>query len=113
MKMHKIAHFDPIPDIDVFDEKYTMYTGAKSTEFPDEDGRFETYGADLEEVLKIANGDKPSRVWTAMDGDGGFYLVNGYHLVNRCYYIITNEELLDDIEDYVIDVYEEEEDDEC
>lgn len=112
MKMHKIAHFDPIPDIDVFDEKYTMYTGAKSTQFPDEDGRFETYGADLEEVLKIANGDKPNRVWTAYDGDYGFYLINGYHLVNRVYYIITNEEGEDD-EQYVIDIYDEVEDDEC
>jgi len=109
--IHEIDSFK-VHDIDVFDEKYTMFPKS-SKNFPDEFGRFETYGEDIEFVLSIANGDKPSRVWTAMDGDGGFYLVNGYHLVNRCYYIITNEELLDDIEEYVIDIYDEGEDDEC
>jgi hypothetical protein len=98
---------DKVLDIDIFDAKYTMYPKS-GEEFPDEEGRFETYGKDLDFVLSIANSDKPNRVWTAMDGDEGFYLVQGYHLVNRCYYIVTTEEGGDDIE-YIIDDYEDEE----
>jgi hypothetical protein len=91
-------------DIDIFDEKYTMFTDSKSVEMCPESqvGMFETYGEDVQEVLKIANGDKPNRVWTAIDGDEGFWLVNGYRLVNRVYYMITNEEGGND-EDYLID----------
>lgn len=55
---------------------------------------FETSGADLEEVLRYANGegDKPYQVWTICDGeDGGVLIQNGYHLVNRIAYIITEK----------------------
>ena len=95
-------------DMDDFDKKYTMFTDVKSVEMCPESqiGMFETFGEDIQEVLKIANGDKPNRVWTAIDCDEGFYLVNGYCLVNRVYYMITNEEG-EDFEDYLIDSYDE------
>ena len=97
-------------DMDDFDKKYTMFTGAKSVEMCPESqvGMFETFGEDIQEVLKIANGDKPDRVWTAIDCDEGFYLVNGYCLVNRVYYVITNEEGDPSGEEYLIDLYEDE-----
>lgn len=97
--------------IDDFDNKYTPYVDIKSQVMCPESqqGMFETFGKDLEQVLKIANGDKPSRVWTAVDCDGGFYLINGYHLVNRVYYMITNEEGDSEGEEYLIDSYEGEE----
>ena len=98
-----------ILDIDDFDSKYTMYEGAKSEFFDHEFGRFETFGNDVQEVLKIANGDKPNRVWTAVDCDDGFYLINGYALVNRVYYMVTNEEGDSSGEEYLIDAYDEEE----
>ena len=94
-------------NIDDFDNKYTPFSDVKSVEMCPESqgGMFETFGKDLEEVLKIANGDKPNRVWTAVDCDEGFYLINGYHLVNRVYYILTNEE--GNGESFLIDLYEE------
>lgn len=53
------------------------------------DDKFETYGAELDYVLSIANSE-PARVWTLVDGDdGNLYIVDGYHLVNRVNYFIT------------------------
>jgi hypothetical protein len=59
--------------------------------FQDEDGEgimFETYGDELEYVLSIANSE-PNRVWTYVDGDEGTWVTNGYRLVNRIGYFIT------------------------
>jgi|VirMetMinimDraft_7_1064189.scaffolds.fasta_scaffold02731_4 hypothetical protein len=101
---------DKPTDISVFEDKYLLDTSVLSTEMCPESqqGMFETYGQDLEHVLKIANGDKPNRVWTAVDCDEGFCLINGYHLVNRVYYMVTTEEG-GEFEDYLIDDYEREE----
>lgn len=102
------------PSIDDFDKKYTPDLTIKSVEMCPEsqEGMFETFGEDVQTVLKVANGDSPNRVWTAVDGDDGFYLVNGYCLVNRVYYMITNEEGDPSGEEYLIDAYEDDEDDE-
>jgi len=102
---------DKPTDISIFEDKYSLDTSVLSTEMCPESqqGMFETYGQDLEHVLKIANGDKPNRVWTAVDCDGGFYLINGYALVNRVYYMVTNEEGDPSGEEYLIDTYDEEE----
>ena len=93
-------------DIDVFDSKYTMDTSVISTEMCPESqqGMFETYGQDDEYVRKIAMSE-PNRVWTAIDSDSGFVLVNGWCFVNRVYYMITNEEGDPSGEEYLIDDY--------
>ena len=50
---------------------------------------FETFGDELDHVLTVANSE-PERVWTVVDGDDGkWYIVNGYHYVNRIMYAIT------------------------
>ena len=50
---------------------------------------FETYGEDLEKVKQIAKADN-RKVWTLVDGeDDKMVLINGYHLVNRVAYVIT------------------------
>lgn len=50
---------------------------------------FETYGEELDYVRSIAESD-PKCVWTYVDGDDGSTLViNGYHLVNRIGYFVT------------------------
>lgn len=49
---------------------------------------FETYGVELGYVLATADLE-PDRVWTLVDGDEGTWIVNGYHLVNRIAYFIT------------------------
>ena len=47
---------------------------------------FETYG----EELAFVRSQHPDRVWTLVDGDdGGLYLVNGLHFVNRIGYLVA------------------------
>lgn len=48
--------------------------------------RFETYGQEVEYIYKL----DPHHVWTEMDGDdGGIYIVEGRHYVNRQAYYVT------------------------
>lgn len=57
------------------------------------DDKFETYGQELDYVLSVAD-TAPRRVWTLVDGDdGNLYIVDGYHLVNRVNYFITENPL--------------------
>lgn len=81
-----------------FDQKYTPNSKLKSENFDQGDGRFETFGKDLELVLATED----QFIWTCLDGDYGTYLVSGYHLVNRIYYLITNEPWTEQ-EEYKID----------
>jgi hypothetical protein len=89
--------------------------------FQDEHGNgimFETFGDELQYVLGVAS-KEPDRVWTYVDGDDGTYVTNGYHLVNRIGYFITDvpyddkggtEPFLDVLVD-LYDEYDEEEQD--
>lgn len=52
---------------------------------------FETYGDDYDTVLTVAE-KEPRRVWTWVDGEDGTYIVNGFRLVNRIGYFITEKE---------------------
>ena len=96
-----------------FDKLYTYDNTVVSTVFDPESqtGMLETYGADVKLAVDIAN-KTPLRVWTMVDGDDGMYLVQGYHLVNRIYYVITNESAQSEDEEYLIDSYESDEDEE-
>lgn len=85
---------------DDFDRKYTPNQTLKSECFDDESGRFETFGNDL----KTVEGHNEKYVWTCIDGDEGMYFISGYHLVNRIYYLITNEPW-PDFEEYLIQRY--------
>ena len=57
--------------------------------FQDESGSgimFETYGDEVEFVRS----QSPANIWTYGDGDdGGGYIWNGWHIVNRLGYFIT------------------------
>jgi len=86
-----------------FDTKYTIDTSMISTESMSE-ATFETYGADLEYVQSVAK-VSPNRVWTYVDADDGYYLINGMHFVNRVAYFITVEDGVDG-EEYLIDFYD-------
>ena len=49
---------------------------------------FETYGDEVDYVKSIS----PDRIWTYGDGDdGGGYIWNGWHIVNRLGYFISEE----------------------
>lgn len=72
---------------------------------------FETYGIELGYVLATADLE-PDRVWTLVDGDDGTYIVNGYHLVNRISYFITEVPFTGDFLEVLDQEYDMEEDDE-
>ena len=56
---------------------------------------FETFDIELGFVLGV-NSVASLKVWTYVDGDGGTYIVDGYHLVNRIGYFITQNARPDD-----------------
>lgn len=94
--------------IDVFDETYTVDDSIKSKFFDGDQGMLETFGDDLRLALDI-NKETPFRVWTAIDDDNGdVLLVNGFHFVNRIYYVITKENAKEENEAYLITEQSEE-----
>jgi hypothetical protein len=62
----------------------------KNASFQDDSGQgimFETYG---EEYAFVNSQQDPACIWTYGDGDdGGSYIWNGYHYINRLGYFIT------------------------
>jgi len=76
---------------DEWEKKFQPVVNFLTTDasFADEDGRgimFETYGI---ENLFVQNHIHLNKVWTWVDGDVGTYIMNGYHLVNRIGYFVT------------------------
>ena len=68
-------------ELDAWEEKYQPITNHF-----EENDKFETYGEELEFV----RAQDPRCIWTLVDGDdGNLYIVNGYHLVNRINYFVT------------------------
>jgi hypothetical protein len=66
-------------------------TPESSFDFGDGGMMYETYGDDLTFVLEVAN-ENPRNVWTLIEGkDDAGYIVNGYRLVNRIGYFVTEE----------------------
>lgn len=70
---------------------------------------FETYGIELGYVLGIAD-TEPDRVWTLVDGDDGTYIIDGYHLVNRLGYFISEVPYTGDGIEVLDHLFSEEED---
>jgi len=76
--------------------------------------KFETYGEELDYVRSVYDKD-PRRVWTLVDGDdGNLYIVDGYHLVNRVNYFVTEvpfEGKFMEVPYYIFDEEENEDED--
>lgn len=90
---------------DEWDSKYAPISNHISG-YNEYDQLFETYGADLDFVRK----HRRNHIWTQVDdGNGGVYIINGYHLVNRIGYYITKNphDLGDNISVCVISAEEE------
>lgn len=69
--------FKPIPNY--LDDNASFHDGEHGY-------MFETYGEELEFV----KAQQPNRIWTYADGDdGGTYISDGYHVVNRIGYFVT------------------------
>jgi hypothetical protein len=80
----------------------------------DNNDKFETYGEELDFVRSVYDTD-PRRVWTLVDGDdGNLYIVDGYHLVNRVNYFVTEvpfEGKFMEVPYYIFDEEDEEDED--
>ena len=75
------------PEVNHLDDNASM-----GVSFDDGQGgvMFETYGPELYYVLSVAK-TKPLHVWTYMDGKHYPIVCEGYHLVNRIGYFITEK----------------------
>lgn len=85
-----------------FDKKYKYDETVKSDYFDDGDGKLETFGKDVELAIKLNN---EKRCWTMIETDDVMYLMAGYHLVNRIYYVITTKPYESEDEAYLIEEY--------
>jgi hypothetical protein len=53
---------------------------------------YETYGKELDYVITHLKSDESrKRIWTLIDGDGICLITEGYHIVNRLGYFITDK----------------------
>lgn len=92
---------------DAFDAWDNKYQPIANHFDPKEGYKFETYGEELDYVLKIAY-TEPKRIWTLVEGDdGNLYITSGYHLVNRLNYFITHNPCELEYEEYPYFIYEE------
>lgn len=66
---------------------------------------YETYGKELEHILRVANNPKTrNKVWTLVDIDDNHYaIIAGYHLVDRFGYFITEKEWVTGTEEVKMD----------
>jgi hypothetical protein len=91
-------------ELDAWEAKYKPITN----HFDGTD-KFETYG----EELDFVRAQDPRCIWTLVDGDdGNLYIVDGYHLVNRINYFITEVPFEDNFLEVPYYIYDEEDEDE-
>jgi hypothetical protein len=91
-------------ELDAWEAKYKPITN----HFDGTD-KFETYG----EELDFVRAQDPRCIWTLVDGDdGNLYIVDGYHLVNRINYFITEVPFEGNFLEVPYYIYDEEDEDE-
>jgi hypothetical protein len=91
-------------ELEAWDEKYKPQVN----HFDGTD-KFETYG----EELDFVRAQDPRCIWTLVDGDdGNLYIVDGYHLVNRINYFITEVPFEGNFLEVPYYIYDEEDEDE-
>jgi hypothetical protein len=98
-------------ELDAWEAKYQPLKNHLNDDGFWENDKFETYGKELDFVVDvILNGD-PRHVWTLVEGDdGNLYIVNGYHLVNRVNYFVTNLPFEGEFLEVPYYIFDEEED---
>lgn len=78
---------------------------------------FETYGKEVEFIVAIATGEVENKdrkqIWTIIESEGKMFFVSGYHYVNRMGYLLTEEQVPENIEyDVELDTEIDEDDNE-
>jgi hypothetical protein len=92
-------------ELDAWEAKYKPI----KNHLDDDNDKFETYGEELDYVRSVYDTD-PRRVWTLIDGDdGNLYIVDGYHLVNRINYFVTEKPFEGQFSEVPYYIYDEEE----
>jgi hypothetical protein len=87
-----------------YDEFVDTYKPIKNHLTKYDQNTFETYGEEVDFVL--AQDEK--FVWTEVDGDGGCYIINGLHLVNRIhYYVCEVPSALPTYQEVVVNLYKD------
>ena len=98
-------------ELEAWEAKYrpikNQYTQKQEGEFVED--KFETYG----EELDFVRAQDPRCIWTLVDGDdGNLYIVDGYHLVNRINYFVTEVPFEGNFLEVPYYIYDEENEDE-
>jgi hypothetical protein len=98
-------------EFDAWDEKYkpikNPFAQKQQGEFVED--KFETYG----EELDFVRAQDPKCIWTLVDGDdGNLYIVDGYHLVNRVNYFVTEKPFEGEFMEVPYYIFEEEDEEE-
>ncbi len=66
--------------------------------------QFDAYDENDSGFLQFIVFNYPAHVWTRIDGDNGrLYIINGWHIVNRIDYIVTEIPWLEDHDYEVLD----------
>jgi hypothetical protein len=77
-----------------WEQQYRPVTNHLDPEASFNDGNgglmFETYGQDYDHITSLLNDGQVNRIWTWVDSDMGTQIVNGFHLVNRIGYFVTD-----------------------
>lgn len=77
---------------DEFESKFTKIKNHLDENASFDGCMFETHSEELEYVFNLSK-TAPKRVWTIIEGErDSLYYSNGFHLVNRLGFLITEEE---------------------
>ena len=88
------------PTEDEFYKKYELITNHIDDNASWDGCAFETYGEELEYVKSMID---TNRVWTVVETDNNWWIIAGYHHVNRLNYLITTEPWGDINEEYEVE----------
>jgi hypothetical protein len=75
-------------ELELWEDKYKPVQNHINEDASWDGVMYETYGEEYDYVTKVAS-VQPHKVWTWVDGDNGTYIINGWHMVNRIGYFIT------------------------
>ena len=75
-------------ELELWEDKYKPVQNHINKDASWDGVMYETYGEEYDYVMKVAS-LQPHKVWTWVDGDNGTYIINGWHMVNRIGYFIT------------------------
>jgi len=87
-----------------YDEFETQFIPVENIEQDQGIFQFDAYGEKDKGFLQFIAINYPAHVWTRIDGDDGrVYIINGWHIVNRIDYVVTEVPCLEHHDYEVLD----------